>query len=303
MKKFFLSVVVLMVVVTVGLIALTPKEATDSAKKLQAELDQMRADIKANGWTFTVGNNPALQYPLEKLANFKPDMAVPTMFGQEFGMAETGVASIQEVLPAAYTSPYVTPIKDQGSCGSCWAFGVVGAFEGAILKEDGVTVDLSEQHVVSCNDMGFSCNGGWWAYDMFVNPGGVLESCYPYVAQDTVCVENCPYPYQIQSWAFCEERDGVASVESIKQAIYTYGSVATAFYADRYFQSYTGGVLNSCKMNPRRTNHIVILCGWDDATGAWLMKNSWGTGWGDNGYCWIAYNCNLIGWGASYVVY
>ncbi|MCK4764796.1 MAG: hypothetical protein KAW12_21540, partial [Candidatus Aminicenantes bacterium] len=50
-------------------------------------------------------------------------------------------------------------------------------------------------------------------------------------------------------------------------------------------------------------NHAIILCGWDDALGAWLLKNSWGTGWGDNGFMWIQYNCNVVGYGANYIVY
>jgi cathepsin L len=50
-------------------------------------------------------------------------------------------------------------------------------------------------------------------------------------------------------------------------------------------------------------NHAVILCGWDDAKGAWLLKNSWGTGWGENGFMWIKYGCNKVGYGACYAIY
>jgi cathepsin L len=66
---------------------------------------------------------------------------------------------------------------------------------------------------------------------------------------------------------------------------------------------YTGGVLNRCKSRVNFTNHAIILCGWDDAKGAWLLKNSWGTGWGENGYMWIPYGCDKVGDGAHYFIY
>lgn len=164
-------------------------------------------------------------------------------------------------------------------------------------------MDLSEQYLVSCNWWDYGCVGGWWAYDMFVNPGAVMETCFPYAATDLPCDHNCPYPYLASGWAFCENADEVASVASIKQAIYEYGGVACALDIDHFFQAYTSGVINKCKKIPRWTDHMVLLVGWDDSQGAWRLKNSWGTGWGENGFAWMSYNCNLIGYGASYVIY
>jgi len=302
LKKTLLAFLVLSIILMAPLAAQQKDTLTTIEKRalLEKKIDTMRAEIEANGWTFTVGYNPAMQYSLEQLCNFNPDLQKPLLYEIKTPLNEI---AIPKALPSVYVSPYVSAIKNQGSCGSCWAFGGVAAFESAIMKKDGVEVDLSEQYVVSCNPDGWSCAGGWWAYDMMVNPGMVMESCFPYAAIDAPCSYNCTYDYQALGYGFCESATGVASVESIKNAIYTYGSVNCAFYADSYFQSYTSGVINNCKKNPRRTNHIVNIVGWDDSLGAWRIKNSWGTGWGDNGFCWMAYGCNLMGYGASYVVY
>ena len=91
------------------------------------------------------------------------------------------------------------------------------------------------------------------------------------------------------------------SVDAIKNAIYTYGCVAAAVYVNSYFQAYKSGTFTGCQNGT--VNHAIVLCGWDDAKGAWLLKNSWGTGWGQQGFMWIKYGCNRVGHGACYVTY
>jgi hypothetical protein len=268
--------------------------------RIEAEIAEMRAEIEANGYPFTVGYNPAMDYELEEITGFNPMLERPLLFVMESPKLNPDQVS---ALPAAYISSYVTPIKNQGNCGSCWAFAGVAAFESSIYKKDGIAVDLSEQYLVSCNHDEWGCGGGWWAYDLFVNPGAEMESCFPYVAQDVPCKLDCPYPYIAQGYAFCEKSDAIASIDSIKNGIYNYGGVNVALYVDRTFQAYTGGVMTKCARNPRWTNHMVELVGWDDSLGAWRLKNSWGTGWGEQGFMWIKYNCNLVGYGASYVIY
>jgi inhibitor of cysteine peptidase len=171
------------------------------------------------------------------------------------------------------------------------------------LKKDGIEVDLSEQQVVSCNPWGWGCNGGYWPNNYLVSPGLMLESCFPYVADDVPCEDNCPILYAGQGWGFVEDDFVVPSVEAIKQAIYTYGAVQAGVYVERFFMAYTGGIFNKCKKRVNYTNYAVILCGWDDAKGAWLLKNSWGPEWGENGFMWISYDCNRVGEGANYFVY
>ncbi len=302
-KKWSLLFVLVLAVFLV-LPAANNRQEEPGSKQAQfkAELANMRAEIKANGYGFTVGINSAAQHDLKTLCGFNRNLPHSFIHLSEALDRVESVSVATDTLPSAYTGISTVP-KDQGACGSCWAFAAVGLLEGMILKEDGIEVDLSEQHMLSCNPYDWGCDGGYWPCDMLVNPGSPMESCFPYVATEAPCVSTCPYPYQIQSWAFVTEDWVVPPIADIKQAIYTYGAVQAGVYADRWFQLYTSGVFSRCKRNVRYTNHAIILCGWDDAKGAWLLKNSWDTGWGEDGYMWISYECNRVGEGANYFNY
>jgi hypothetical protein len=275
------------------------QDRNEKQASLQAELDTMQAEIEANGYTFTVGPNPAMQYSLDQLCSLRTDLPLPAM---HLVQSSTMLPDRAAALPTSYIG-YYTPIKDQGSCGSCWAFAAVGLLESMILKNNGTTVDLSEQYMLSCNSWGWGCDGGFWPNDMLVDPGAALESCSPYTATEVPCASSCATPYQIQSWAFVTADNVVPDAALIKQAIYTYGAVQAGIYADRWFQSYTSGTFNKCKKSVGYTNHAIILCGWDDSKGAWRLKNSWGTGWGESGFMWITYGCSKVGDGANYFIY
>ena len=257
-------------------------------QKIRNDIAQMRAEIRANGWNFEVDVNPAMQYSIEQLCTFKPEMQ-PMDADYEPACDD---AVIEATLPAAFTGIY-TPVKDQGSCGSCWAFGTLGIMEAAYKKKYGTTLDLSEQYLVSCNTLGYGCNGGWFAFAMCKSPGAILESCFPYKAVDAPC-SYCSNPTRTILPSYGSVSNTTAK---IKQAIYTYGSVAASVYVNSYFQAYKSGVFSGCQNGT--VNHAIVLCGWDDAKGAWLLKNSWGTGWGLQGFMWIKYGCSRVGYGAS----
>ena len=271
------------------------------------DIEALRQQGQTEGWTFTVGENPATAYNLEDLCGFK----VPENWWLN---ARFDPCTPTKSLPTTFNwcdSGACTPVKNQGSCGSCWAFGTVGPLECNIKLKDGVTVDLSEQWLVSCNTDGWGCDGGWWAHDYHqwkTDPcggtGAVLESYFPYVASDVPC--NCPYPhdYFIEGWAFIGNDYSVAPVNSIKQAMLDHGPVSVAVYANSAMQAYTGGVFNGCGSG--EVNHAVTLVGWDDSqgtSGVWIMRNSWGPGWGESGYIRIPYNCSSIGYAACYIEY
>jgi len=260
----------------------------NNRQKIRSDIAQMRADIKANGWNFEVDVNPAMQYSIEQLCTFKPELQ-PQDYDYE---EERDAGMIEATLPTAYTGIY-TPIKNQASCGSCWAFATIGAMEAAIKMKTGTTYDLSEQYLVSCNTLGYGCNGGWFAFAMCKSPGAIIESCFPYKAVDAPC-SYCSNParYYLSSYGSVS-----TTTTKIKNAIYTYGCVAAAVYVNSYFQAYKSGVFSGCQNGT--VNHAIILCGWDDAKGAWLLKNSWGTGWGQSGFMWIKYGCSRVGYGAS----
>ncbi|MDY6953318.1 MAG: C1 family peptidase, partial [Thermodesulfobacteriota bacterium] len=104
----------------------------------------------------------------------------------------------------------VTPVRNQGSCGSCWAFASAATMESAILLNDGTEVNLSEQHLVSCNLNGWSCGGGWIAFDYYEDKqdstgkiGTVMESCFAYQASNAACTcGSCNRVHELLNWGF-----------------------------------------------------------------------------------------------------
>jgi hypothetical protein len=273
----------------------------------RSQIDALRAEGQSKGWTFTVGENPATAIPLEQLCGLK----VPENWEATANFVDLDQAPMD--LPASYdwrALGGVTPIRNQGNCGSCWAFSTVGALECAIKIKDSMSVNLSEQWLVSCNREGWGCDGGFmahdyhqWKTDACGGTGAVYESDFPYTATDAPC--GCPYahPYRITSWAYIGSSGGVPSTNSIKQAIMDYGPVSVAIYVNSAFQGYTGGVFNACSSG--QINHAVVLVGWDDnqGGGVWFLRNSWGTGWGESGYMKITYGCCSVGYAACYIMY
>ncbi|MCU0276308.1 MAG: C1 family peptidase [Acidobacteria bacterium] len=229
---------------------------------LQRELDSMRAEMRANGWDFQIGPNPAMQYSIEQLCNFKPELKPRDSRAYEPGDQVEAPAA----LPSAFMG-VASSIKNQASCGSCWAFSTIAGLEAAIMWKGGPEYNLSEQHLVSCNPWGWGCSGGFFAFDMIdagnpYYPGAMPETCFPYTALDSACA-YCASPtwYPAASWAYVGASNSVPSVDAIKNAIYTHGSVSAAIYVERYFQAYTGGVMTSCKTRVKSCNHAIILCG------------------------------------------
>ncbi len=214
-----------------------------------------------------------------------------------------------------------TPVKNQGNCGSCWAFSTVGTLESKIKLQDTVEEDLSEQYLVSCNTDYWDCCGGWWAHDYHqwkIPPsesqaGAVMEAVFPYGSAAISCGSlevSCSGPYthtyQIDSWAFVGPEYGVPSVADIKQAIYDHGPVSVAVCAGPAWPSYDGGVFTtdeSLSCFPTYVNHAVVLVGWNDTDGAWILRNSWGPFWGESGYMRIGYGVSNVGYSANYIFY
>lgn len=196
-----------------------------------------------------------------------------------------------------------TPVRDQGSCGSCWAFATTQTLEGAVKIFDHKDLDLSEQQIVSCDKSFYGCNGGDYAGDFLVNPGQALESDFPYTASDARCKKGLKTAAKGISWASVGQSGRSPSTDELKQAIAKYGPVAVSVYAHGAWDSYHGGVYDGCTSGG--ANHLVVIEGWDDATHTWHLKNSWGEGWGDHGYMAIPYDkqCDGVGQDGSYVVY
>ncbi len=290
-------------------LALTVAATGARAQLNDTDLRQLAEQGQADEWTFSVGRNSVTHKPLTAICNLQEPAEWQAIgrFKDPLG-PETGAVA----LPTSWDWRSVggcTSVKNQASCGSCWAFGTVGAMESAILINDGVTTDLSEQYLVSCNLSGWSCSGGWFAHDYHWDTAGadgggigaVLEAAKPYTATNQACGGPFAHPYALNSWYYVSSSGGVPSTAAIKQAILLYGPVSVAVYVNNAFQAYSSGVFNACANGT--VNHAVVLVGWNDAQQAWILRNSWGSGWGESGYMRIRYGCSKVGYAACYVDY
>lgn len=214
-----------------------------------------------------------------------------------------------------------TPIKNQHSCGSCWAFAINGVMESAIQIKDGVEKDLSEQFLVSCSEYDSGCSGGGsYGFNYYKDkavqgsgPGVVYEADYPYQGQDTACPgglthhETIVDSQEMSKWDWVNWKLIQPSINEIKQAIQQYGPVKAPVCVGDAFQDYQSGIFDTnekadCK-SESGTNHAIVLTGWDDTEGVWYLRNSWGTWWGEDGYMRIKYGVSNVGHSAAYVIY
>jgi C1A family cysteine protease len=192
----------------------------------------------------------------------------------------------------------MTPCKDQKSCGSCWAFAACGSLEGVIKIWDNVTRDMAEQWLVNCTS-GSDCGGGWCPDNMFTSKGCVYEADEKYTGANGTCKSS--YTYHEKPVGYKELATSPTTAQ-IKQAIYDYGPVWACVDAGSNFQGYKSGVMSAS--DGTSVNHAIVLCGWDDATSSWVLRNSWGTSWGENqGYMRIKWGVSAVGYKATYIDY
>jgi cathepsin L len=192
---------------------------------------------------------------------------------------------------------YVTPVKNQGQCGSCWAFSTTGSLEGQMYKKTGVLTSLSEQQLLDCSTSfgNHGCNGG------------LMDNAFDYIKSNGGLDSEAAYPYETrQSYCRYKQADSVGTVTGytdistgdeleLKQALATQGPVSVAIDASHQsFQFYDQGVYDEPACDSYQLDHGVLAVGYGTENGKdyWLVKNSWGTSWGEEGYIKMSRNCN-----------
>jgi len=196
------------------------------------------------------------------------------------------------------TMGVVTPVKNQGQCGSCWAFSTTGSMESDYAINGGALTSLSEQQLVDCSTSygNLGCDGGWYyyAWNYAAATGGLCtEAAYPYAGVDQQCKSSsCGKKYNTPSTYTSVTADD----ESALQVAAASGCISVAIEADQFaFQYYSSGVLTgTCGTS---IDHAVLVVGYGTESGQdyWKVKNSWGIDWGEAGYVLICRDCNENG--------
>ena len=214
----------------------------------------------------------------------------------------TGQTFVSSPGNCTWKTAICTPVKNQHSCGSCWAFAACAAFEHAYTKFKGIKLDLSEQDLISCGktcggkDCG-SCNGGWpeQAFDCMKCKGITEEAMFPYTGTNSSC-KILPKGAYAMTWGQLYP-GRFPTVDEIKYFINSFGAVVSTMTAGvSTFMGYGGGVYNGFPSTEVfEVDHAVLIVGWCDSLNAWIIKNSWGTNWGPyGGYAYVGYNqCNI----------
>lgn len=212
---------------------------------------------------------------------------------------QAGIGITASGAPAAYDlrnvggKNFITPVKNQGNCGSCVAFGSVATVEGTLRvkrNDPNLSIDLSEAHLFYCHAaaQGRNCGNGWWvdpALEVFKTIGVVDEGCYPYTPGDQQCKVCSDWQNRVTKLSTWRN---LTTVAAIKTWISTNGPVAACFKVYDDFYAYRSGIYRHVS-GDFLGGHCICVVGYSDPDRCWICKNSWGTNWGETGFFRIAY--------------
>jgi len=256
---------------------------------LFAKMDKEIKEINASQSDFTVGHNFLSTYTADEKAKLNGYRLPANHSRNEILLDSTNLQGTVDWR----TKGAVTPVKNQGQCGSCWAFSTTGAVEGADQIKTGKLNSLSEQQLVDCSKQNNGCNGG------------LMDYAFKYIESNPLETE-AEYAYHARRSLFgCQVKSSAAKPGTVStftdvssnsptqlKAALDKGPVSVAIEADKsVFQMYTSGILSSSACGTK-LDHGVLAVGYGE--GYFLVKNSWGASWGDQGYVKISDSASNI---------
>jgi len=240
---------------------------------------------------FTMGVNQFADLTPEEFKNMYIGRSLKSSLGSYGCGTFTSTTSSAPVSVDWRTKGVVNPVRDQGQCGSCWAFATTANAESVWAISTGQLLDLSEEYLVDCaTGLGYfnlGCNGGQpdSAFKYMINNGQCSEASYPYTAGVTkvagACQKCTAAPVHFSKCYDVSSGNQLLLKEAVAKQ-----PVAVAIEADTaYFQLYSGGILTSTKCGTT-LDHAVELIGYGEENGVkyWTVRNSWSSSWGENGY-------------------
>lgn len=227
-----------------------------------------------------------------KLAERTPELPPVTE-----SLSGAALANLNTNLPASFDwrsyngSNWLSPVKDQASCGGCWAFAAIGvteAYVNIVNNNPNLDPNLSEQQLISCSGSG-NCTGGSTvgALPYISNVGVVDEACMPYTQSNSTCDNKCS-DWQSRVTKVEKVVNFTPTPDLIKQSVVTYGPTAVYMGIGSGVGGYFSNAIYRCT-NDAAINHAVVIVGYDDVGKYWLVRNSWGSNWNGDGYFKVGY--------------
>jgi cathepsin F len=250
-------------------------------------------------------NSASPVFGITKFSDMSTEEFKSTLLGynRPESRADVGVLSSSVTAPQTWdwrTEDKVTPVKDQGQCGSCWAFSVTENIESMYCVKNNIGCStlppLAPQEIVDCDTVDQGCNGGDppTAYAFVMQEGGMEDnSDYPYTAADGTCnFQSNLVKVKISNWQYATSNSDEGTMQT---NLVGWGPLSICVDAEPW-QDYTGGVMMASDCGTS-LDHCVQLVGYDmtQSTPFWIVRNSWNTDWGEQGYIRLQYGQDTCG--------